>query len=226
MKWGATVCLRSASLDLPRETVETESCPATGTTTRCPRHLKWCPCHAVTVRNILYPPMHTYLYFYPPPPCVGADPCRPVLCDQVAVFAAASEAFSAANINCSIQESLDRFGPVLEKATEASVPVRGYVSCVLGCPYEGRVAPEDVVKVRDKRSKKILSYDVALSYRTSNDVSALCACHRVCWVHAQTLQVSVPKCIWCYWKVFFDFCDSSTTIPYTSGFYFSIPFLG
>lgn len=77
------------------------------------------------------------------------EPNRLVLRDQVAVFAAASEAFSAANINCSIQESLDRFKPVLEKATEARLPVRGYVSCVLGCPYEGRVAPEDVVKVRN-----------------------------------------------------------------------------
>lgn len=70
--------------------------------------------------------------------------------NQVAVFAAASEAFSAANINCSIQESLDRFKPVLEKATAASLPVRGYVSCVLGCPYEGRVPPEDVIKVRNR----------------------------------------------------------------------------
>lgn len=79
-----------------------------------------------------------------------------MLCDQVAVFAAASEAFSAANINCSIQESLDRFKPVLEKATAVSLPVRGYVSCVLGCPYEGAVAPEDVVKVRNRASVLLL----------------------------------------------------------------------
>ncbi|CAM9661466.1 unnamed protein product [Hapterophycus canaliculatus] len=67
--------------------------------------------------------------------------------DEVAVFAAASEGFSAANINCSIQESLERFKPIMEKAKMAGVPVRGYVSCVLGCPYEGLVAPGAVVEV-------------------------------------------------------------------------------
>lgn len=67
--------------------------------------------------------------------------------EQVAVFTAASESFSRANINCSIQESLDRFKPLVDKAAEARLPVRGYVSCVLGCPYEGRVPPEDVAKV-------------------------------------------------------------------------------
>lgn len=66
---------------------------------------------------------------------------------QVAVFAAASEAFSAANINCSIVESLERFKPVMENAKVAGLPVRGYVSCVLGCPYEGRVAPGAVAEV-------------------------------------------------------------------------------
>jgi len=72
---------------------------------------------------------------------------------KVAVFAAASEAFSAANINCSIQESLDRFKPVMERAKAASLPVRGYVSCVLGCPYEGRVRPRAVVEVSGKVSE-------------------------------------------------------------------------
>lgn len=67
--------------------------------------------------------------------------------DEVAVFAAASEAFSLSNINCSVQESLDRFRPVVEQAGAANVPVRGYVSCVLGCPYQGQTLPQDVVKV-------------------------------------------------------------------------------
>ncbi|CAM9493612.1 unnamed protein product [Scytosiphon promiscuus] len=67
--------------------------------------------------------------------------------DEVAVFAAASEGFSAANINCSIQESLDRFAPVMDRAKGASVPVRGYVSCALGCPYDGLVAPGAVAEV-------------------------------------------------------------------------------
>lgn len=61
--------------------------------------------------------------------------------DEVAVFAAASESFSQRNINCSIDESLKRFEPVMERAAELQLPVRGYVSCVLGCPYEGAIAP-------------------------------------------------------------------------------------
>jgi hydroxymethylglutaryl-CoA lyase len=60
---------------------------------------------------------------------------------EVAVFAAASESFSRKNINCSIDESLARFVPVMEMARAADVRVRGYVSCVLGCPYEGDIAP-------------------------------------------------------------------------------------
>ena len=64
--------------------------------------------------------------------------------DEVAVFAAASESFSQRNINCSIDESLKRFEPVMERAAELQMPVRGYVSCVLGCPYEGAIAPGTV----------------------------------------------------------------------------------
>jgi hydroxymethylglutaryl-CoA lyase len=66
---------------------------------------------------------------------------------EVAVFAAASESFSRRNINASIAESLDRFAPVLEAARAKDVRVRGYVSCVLGCPYAGDVAPEAVARV-------------------------------------------------------------------------------
>ncbi|MDD2990700.1 MAG: hydroxymethylglutaryl-CoA lyase [Zoogloea sp.] len=66
---------------------------------------------------------------------------------EVAVFGAASESFSQKNINCSISESLDRFAPVVEAARAAGVRVRGYVSCVLGCPYEGEVVPEAVAGV-------------------------------------------------------------------------------
>ncbi|SIR87063.1 hydroxymethylglutaryl-CoA lyase [Aquipseudomonas alcaligenes] len=66
---------------------------------------------------------------------------------EVAVFAAASEAFSQRNINCSIAESLGRFVPVMEAAKAHGITVRGYVSCVLGCPYEGEVAPEQVAAV-------------------------------------------------------------------------------
>lgn len=67
--------------------------------------------------------------------------------DEVAVFGAASESFSQKNINCSIAESLARFRPVLQAAAEADIPVRAYVSCVLGCPYEGEIAPRAVEHV-------------------------------------------------------------------------------
>lgn len=67
--------------------------------------------------------------------------------EEIAVFAAASEAFSEKNINCSIAESLERFEPVVDAAQEAGIAVRGYVSCVLGCPYQGEVPIADVVRV-------------------------------------------------------------------------------
>ncbi|ANQ86227.1 hydroxymethylglutaryl-CoA lyase [Azoarcus olearius] len=66
---------------------------------------------------------------------------------EVAVFGAASESFSQKNINCSIAESLERFRPVTEAARAAGVKVRGYVSCVAGCPYEGPIAPQAVADV-------------------------------------------------------------------------------
>ncbi|MAL96970.1 MAG: hydroxymethylglutaryl-CoA lyase [Alteromonadaceae bacterium] len=67
--------------------------------------------------------------------------------DEVAVFGAASEAFSQKNINCSIAESLKRFMPVVEAARAQGIPVRGYVSTVLGCPYQGDVSPQQVASV-------------------------------------------------------------------------------
>jgi hydroxymethylglutaryl-CoA lyase len=66
---------------------------------------------------------------------------------EVAVFGAASEAFSKKNINCSIAESLERFSEVVSHAKQNGVAVRGYVSCVLGCPYEGDVKPAKVAEV-------------------------------------------------------------------------------
>lgn len=67
--------------------------------------------------------------------------------DEVAVFAAASEAFSQRNINCSISDSIKRFEPVMAAAKAAGLPVRGYISCVLGCPYEGKVNADQVASV-------------------------------------------------------------------------------
>ncbi|OIN14837.1 hydroxymethylglutaryl-CoA lyase [Shewanella algae] len=69
--------------------------------------------------------------------------------DEVAVFAAASEGFSQKNINCSIEESIARFEPLLSRAKEQGIRVRGYVSCVLGCPYDGEIAPAEVARVTD-----------------------------------------------------------------------------
>ncbi len=66
---------------------------------------------------------------------------------EVAIFGAASEAFSQKNINCSIQESLDRFRPVCDMARERDIRIRGYISCVLGCPYQGHVEPGTVADI-------------------------------------------------------------------------------
>ncbi|PTU80621.1 hydroxymethylglutaryl-CoA lyase [Pseudomonas indoloxydans] len=77
----------------------------------------------------------------------GLEAALEVKVEEVAVFAAASEAFSQKNINCSIAGSLARFVPLMEAAKAANVRVRGYVSCVLGCPYDGEIAPEQVASV-------------------------------------------------------------------------------
>ncbi|HVL37509.1 MAG TPA: hydroxymethylglutaryl-CoA lyase, partial [Burkholderiales bacterium] len=77
----------------------------------------------------------------------GFEAARAAGAREVAIFGAASEAFSRRNINCSIAESLERFRPVLEAAREHGIKVRGYVSCVLGCPYEGEVNPDKVAEV-------------------------------------------------------------------------------
>ncbi|MCV6586781.1 MAG: hydroxymethylglutaryl-CoA lyase [Marinibacterium sp.] len=70
--------------------------------------------------------------------------------DEVAIFGSASEGFSQHNINCSIAESLTRFEPVLAAARSAGIPVRGYVSCVVHCPYDGAVAPDAVADVSER----------------------------------------------------------------------------
>lgn len=70
--------------------------------------------------------------------------------DEIAIFGSASEGFSQKNINCSIAESLERFEPVLKAARHIDLPVRGYVSCVTDCPYDGAVAPEQVAKVAER----------------------------------------------------------------------------
>ncbi len=81
------------------------------------------------------------------PNAKGLDAALEAGAREIAIFAAASETFSQKNINCSIAGSFERFAPVVERALSAGVRVRGYVSCVLGCPYEGRIAIGKVADV-------------------------------------------------------------------------------
>jgi len=91
----------------------------------------------------------------------GYERARAVGADEIAVFAAASEAFSRKNINASIDESIERFAPVMERARADGVEVRGYVSTVLGCPYQGDVPVADVVRVA-KRLHDAGCYEISL----------------------------------------------------------------
>ncbi len=77
----------------------------------------------------------------------GFEAARAAGATEVAIFGAASEAFSQKNINCSIAESLERFRPVASEAKKYGIRVRGYISCVLGCPYQGEIAPRRVADV-------------------------------------------------------------------------------
>ena len=91
----------------------------------------------------------------------GYERARAVGVSEIAVFTAASEAFNRKNINASIDESIERFTPVIERAKVDGVAVRGYVSTVLGCPYQGEVPVADVVRVA-KRLHDLGCYEVSL----------------------------------------------------------------
>jgi len=91
----------------------------------------------------------------------GYERARAVGATEVAIFGAASEAFSQKNINASVDESIERFIPVLEQAKNDGVKVRGYVSTVLGCPYQGDVPVSDVVRI-SKRLFELGCYEVSL----------------------------------------------------------------
>jgi hydroxymethylglutaryl-CoA lyase len=80
----------------------------------------------------------------------GFEAAMAVNANEVAIFGAASEAFSQKNINCSIDESLQRFESIMQAAKTANIRVRGYVSCVVGCPYDGDIAAEKVAEVAEK----------------------------------------------------------------------------
>jgi isopropylmalate/homocitrate/citramalate synthase len=91
----------------------------------------------------------------------GFDDARAAGADTVCVFSAASETFSQRNTNCSIAESLDRIVPIAEAARGHGIRVRGYVSCALGCPYEGEIAPRAVAEVAG-RLHELGCYQVSL----------------------------------------------------------------
>lgn len=91
----------------------------------------------------------------------GFERALEVNATEVAIFGAASEAFSQKNINCSIAESLARFQPIMDAAKEKAIAVRGYVSCVVGCPYEGDIAPGKVAEVA-KTLYEMGCYEVSL----------------------------------------------------------------
>jgi hydroxymethylglutaryl-CoA lyase len=95
------------------------------------------------------------------PNIMGLEAAIAAKATEVAIFAAASESFSQKNINCSIEESIQRFVPLLSKAQQHGLQVRGYVSCVLGCPYEGHIEPAKVAAVT-QRLLDMGCYEVSL----------------------------------------------------------------
>jgi hydroxymethylglutaryl-CoA lyase len=109
---------------------------------------KWVPQmadHTEVMRGIRRVPSVRYAALVPN--LKGLEAALAVGIDEVAVFTSASESFSQKNINCSIEQSITRFRPVIDAARGAGVRVRGYVSCMFGCPYEGAVAPKVVATV-------------------------------------------------------------------------------
>ena len=109
---------------------------------------KWVPQMAdgaALLGGIKRSPLVTYAALTPN--LKGYENARAAKADEVAIFGSASEGFSQKNINCSIAESLERFKPLMELAREDGVPVRGYVSCVVECPYDGMTKPEAVADV-------------------------------------------------------------------------------
>ena len=92
----------------------------------------------------------------------GLTEAQAAKANEVAIFGSASEGFSQANINCSIDESLERFAPVLEAAKAAGLPVRGYVSCTVDCPYDGPTPPENVLRVA-KAMRDMGCYEISLA---------------------------------------------------------------
>merc|ERR1712179_514878 len=125
---------------------------------------KWVPQmadHKEVMTSITTLPYPSVSYPVLVPNIKGLDAAVECGAKEVAIFGAASESFSKKNINCSIDESLKRFEAVMDAARKAGVLVRGYVSCVVGCPYEGPVAPEQVASVAAEM-RRMGCYEISL----------------------------------------------------------------
>jgi hydroxymethylglutaryl-CoA lyase len=123
---------------------------------------KWVPQmadNAAVMQGIIRHPATVYPVLTPN--LQGFDAALQAGASEVAIFGAASESFSRKNINCSIAESLKRFEPILSAASALEIPVRGYVSCVVGCPYEGDIAPGQAAGVA-KSLFEMGCYEVSL----------------------------------------------------------------
>ncbi|MBB5018557.1 isopropylmalate/homocitrate/citramalate synthase [Chitinivorax tropicus] len=123
---------------------------------------KWVPQmadHADVMRGLKRRPHVAYPALVPN--MKGFEAALEAGCEEIAIFTAASESFCQKNINCSIDESFERFAPVVDAALEKNIKVRGYVSCVLGCPYEGDIKPAAVAEVA-QRLHQIGCYEVSL----------------------------------------------------------------
>jgi len=117
----------------------------------------------------------------------GYQAARAANADEVAIFGAASETFSQRNINCSISESIERFRPIAEAAKTDGIPVRGYISCVIACPYEGPIAPGEVARVA------ALLFDLGCYEVSLGDTVGQGAPDTVAAMLAAVLEVAPPE---------------------------------
>ncbi len=135
----------SAKLELIHRLVEAGLAAIEATAFVSPKWVPRMADHLEVMRGLQRRPGVSYPVLVPN--MQGLDSALASGAEEIAVFGAATETFSHKNINCSIRESLERFRPVAKRALEAQVTVRGYISCVLGCPYEGDVNPAVVADI-------------------------------------------------------------------------------
>jgi hydroxymethylglutaryl-CoA lyase len=141
----AAIVATEVKLELIRRLADSGLSHIEATAFVSPRRVPQMADHDAVMRGV--PRRAGLIYSALTPNLVGFEAAMAAGADQVAVFGAASESFSQRNIHCSIAESLQRFEAVMHAARARGVAVRGYVSCVLGCPYEGAIAPAAVAAV-------------------------------------------------------------------------------